>query len=89
MARIKTYAEDSIISDKDIVIGSDFENEGNTKNYTFKSIINFLQGKLTSTVKLTNAQRIASTPSIGDVVYCTDTTEGLYVFKSTGWVMLL
>ena len=40
--------------------------------------------------RMTNAQRIAiATPAIGLCVYCTDTTEGLYVNKSTGWVMLL
>jgi len=40
--------------------------------------------------RMTNAQRIAiSSPSIGLCVYCTDTTEGLYVYKSTGWAILL
>ena len=36
--------------------------------------------------KMTNAQRIAIvTPPTGLMVYCTDATEGLYVYKSTGW----
>ena len=40
--------------------------------------------------RMTNAQRIAiSSPAVGLCVYCTDAVEGLYVNKSTGWVMLL
>ena len=40
--------------------------------------------------RMTNAQRVAiASPAIGLVVYCTDATEGLYVNKSTGWIMLL
>jgi len=40
--------------------------------------------------RMTNAQRIAiSSPAIGLCVYCTDTTEGLYIYKSTGWAILL
>jgi len=46
MARIKTYSEDSIISESDIVIGSDSQDSGSTKNYTFSNIIAFLQGKI-------------------------------------------
>jgi hypothetical protein len=39
--------------------------------------------------RMTNTQRLAIVlPAIGLMVYCTDTTEGLYVFKSTGWVFL-
>ena len=52
--------------------------------------------KLESTTKgflpprMTNAQRAAITsPAVGLMVYCTDTTEGVYVYKSTGWAMLL
>jgi len=40
--------------------------------------------------RMTNAQRIAITsPAIGLMVYCTDATEGVYVYKSTGWAMLV
>jgi len=40
--------------------------------------------------RMTNAQRIAiATPAVGLCVYCTDASEGLYVNKSTGWVLLL
>ena len=36
--------------------------------------------------RMTNTERTSiSNPAIGLIVYCTDTTEGLYVYKSTGW----
>lgn len=38
--------------------------------------------------KMTNTQRTAiASPAVGLMVYCTDTTEGLYVFTSAGWKM--
>jgi hypothetical protein len=40
--------------------------------------------------RMTNAQRSAiSSPAVGLVVYCTDTVEGLYVYKSTGWTLVI
>ena len=52
--------------------------------------------QVTSTTKgflpprMTNAQRTAiSSPAIGLIVYCTDTTEGLYINKSTGWTFII
>lgn len=51
--------------------------------------------KLESTTKgflpprMTNAQRVAiASPAIGLMVYCTDTVEGIYVYKSTGWTFI-
>jgi hypothetical protein len=39
--------------------------------------------------RMTNAQRLLiSSPSVGLMVYCTDTTEGVYVNKSTGWTFI-
>jgi hypothetical protein len=39
--------------------------------------------------RMTNAQRTAIvSSSIGLMVYCTDATEGLYVYKSTGWTFI-
>jgi hypothetical protein len=39
---------------------------------------------------MTNAQRTAiSSPEVGLIVYCTDATEGLYVYKSTGWTFII
>ena len=52
--------------------------------------------ELESTVKgflpprMTNAQRAAiASPAVGLIVYCTDSTEGLYVYKSTGWTFMV
>jgi hypothetical protein len=40
--------------------------------------------------RMTNAQRIAiSTPAVGLIVYCTDSVEGLYINKSTGWTFII
>jgi hypothetical protein len=40
--------------------------------------------------RMTNAQRTAiSSPAVGLMVYCTDTVEGLYVYKSTGWTFVI
>lgn len=39
--------------------------------------------------RMTNAQRTSiSSPAVGLMVYCTDATEGLYVYKSTGWTFI-
>jgi hypothetical protein len=38
--------------------------------------------------RMTAAQRTAiGTPAIGLMVYQTDGTEGLYIFRSTGWTL--
>jgi hypothetical protein len=37
---------------------------------------------------ITQAQRLALTPYIGMAVYQTNLTEGLYVYKSTGWTFI-
>jgi hypothetical protein len=40
--------------------------------------------------RMTNAQRTAiATPAVGLMVYCTDATEGLYIYKSTGWTFVI
>jgi hypothetical protein len=42
--------------------------------------------------RMTNAQRTSiagGTPPVGLIVYCTDATEGLYIYKSTGWVQII
>ena len=38
---------------------------------------------------LNQSQRLASNPSVGLLVYQTDATEGLYVYKSTGWTFVI
>jgi hypothetical protein len=54
------------------------------------------QLELTSTTRgflpprMTNTQRTAITsPAIGLIVYCTDAVEGLYIYKSTGWTLIM
>jgi hypothetical protein len=39
--------------------------------------------------RMTNANRTGITGVVGLIVYQTDGTEGLYLYKSTGWVLLL
>jgi hypothetical protein len=40
--------------------------------------------------RMTNAQRLLiASPAIGLEVYCTDVVEGLYIYKSTGWVFVI
>ena len=40
--------------------------------------------------RMTNAQRLLiATPAAGLMVYCTDVVEGLYIYKSTGWVFVI
>jgi hypothetical protein len=40
--------------------------------------------------RMTNAQRSnISSPAVGLMVYCTDAVEGLYVYKSTGWTLVI
>jgi hypothetical protein len=40
--------------------------------------------------RMTNAQRTAIvSPAVGLIVYCTDVTEGLWVYKSTGWTFIV
>ena len=40
--------------------------------------------------RMTNAQRLAiASPAVGLIVYCTDSVEGLYINKSTGWTFII
>lgn len=40
--------------------------------------------------RMTNAQRTAITsPAVGLIVYCTDATIGLYIYKATGWTFIV
>ena len=40
--------------------------------------------------RMTNVQRTnILSPAIGLMVYCTDATEGLYIYKSTGWTFII
>jgi hypothetical protein len=40
--------------------------------------------------RMTNAQRTAiASPAVGLIVYCTDVTEGLWIYKSSGWTFIV
>jgi hypothetical protein len=40
--------------------------------------------------RMTNTQRTnIVSPAIGLMVYCTDSIEGLYIYKSTGWTFII
>jgi hypothetical protein len=40
--------------------------------------------------RMTNAQRTAIvSPAVGLIVYCTDVTEGLWIYKSLGWTFIV
>lgn len=57
MARIKTYEIDNVVSGNDIVIGSDFDNNDRTKNYTVDRLKEYINAGLTpiegGTLKIT------------------------------------
>lgn len=46
MVKIKTYKIDNIISDKDIVIGSDGDNLSKTKNYNVSDLRQYVLSNL-------------------------------------------
>jgi len=69
-----------------------------TSNVLINTITDVASSQLTveSTTKgflpprMTNAQRTSITsPAVGLMVYCTDATEGLYIYKSTGWTFIV
>jgi hypothetical protein len=40
--------------------------------------------------RMTNAHRTAiASPAVGLIVYCTDATEGLWIYKSSGWTFIV
>jgi hypothetical protein len=40
--------------------------------------------------RMLNSERTAiASPAVGLIVYCTDAVEGLYIYKSTGWTLVI
>ena len=68
---------------------SDYEDSPTTVNGSvFLQLNSTTRGFLPP--RMTNAQRTAiATPAVGLIVYCTDATEGLYIYKSTGWTFII
>lgn len=64
-------------------------NDGKGSNYNWQLRMLQVASKCCTPV-VTEDERLAIVnPPIGKLVYQTDGTEGLWVFKSTGWVRLL
>jgi len=63
------------------------DKSGNGSNFNWQ--LRMLQmTKQCCTPVMTEAERLAVVPTIGKTYYQTDGTEGLYLYKSTGWVFL-
>jgi hypothetical protein len=72
------------------------QNNGSIGIGTTAAIVSSAKVQIDSTTqgflppRMTNAQRTAiASPAVGLMVYCTDAVEGLYVYKSTGWVFVI
>jgi hypothetical protein len=72
------------------------QNNGSIGIGTTAAIVSSAKVQIDSTTqgflppRMTNAQRLLiSTPAVGLMVYCTDVVEGLYIYKSTGWVFVI
>lgn len=69
---------------RDSIFGSDAANNASAQVEIVSTTKGFLPPRMT------NAQRAAiASPAVGLIVYCTDSTEGLYVYKSTGWTFMV
>ena len=96
---LATYGATSDFTFYNVATSSDsFFIKGSTNNVIIGSTTDVASAifNVTSTTKgflpprMTNAQRTAiSSPAVGLIVYCTDTVEGLYVYKSGGWTFVI
>jgi hypothetical protein len=46
-------------------------------------------GSFTGLTQVTESTRTGLTPTIGYMVYQTDGSEGVYVYKGSGWVQMI
>lgn len=86
MGNINNYATDTALVGTEKLLMSDTPAGGETKNTTVTAVNTFAW--TTGAPKVTQAQRLALVATVGQVVYQTDATEGLYQYKSTGWSAL-
>jgi hypothetical protein len=67
--------------------GTRIESDTNTTSTAVLELSSTTQGFLLP--RMTTAQRTSiSSPAIGLIVYQTDATEGLYIYKSSGWTFI-
>lgn len=76
MTKISEYPDDSAISVEDKLIGTDAENDLETKNFTFADVISFLQLNLL----------IMNTPSFTGIQEFTDNADAISEGLTTGKV---
>lgn len=86
MGNINNYATDSALVGTEKLLMSDTPAGGATKNTTVDAVADFAW--TAGAPQYTQAQRLALVATVGQVVYQTDATEGLYLYKSTGWIAL-
>tara|TARA_B100001287_G_scaffold272931_1_gene275487 strand:+ start:2035 stop:4314 length:2280 start_codon:yes stop_codon:yes gene_type:complete len=91
MARISTYALDTVVSGSDILFGSDAQNSNETRNYTISAIASFIDqqaGGLTDTNFYLDG--VTTNPSTGVVTFSVNgannptLTLGTAAFSATG-----
>lgn len=86
MGNINNYATDTALVGTEKLLMSDTSAAGATKNTTVDAVADFTW--TSGAPQVTQAQRLALVPTLGQVVYQTDATEGLYQYKSSGWAAL-
>lgn len=66
MARISTYPQDTNITINDKLIGTDYEDDSITKNFTIGSVANFLLSQIEATLVLSGQSTVNQVPSALD-----------------------
>ena len=86
MGNINNYTTDTALVGTEKLLMSDTPAGGATKNTTVDAVSDYTW--TSGAPQVTEAQRLALVATLGQVVYQTDATEGLYQYKSTGWAAL-
>jgi hypothetical protein len=86
--KVQEYTQNDLITDSYINKGSLYIGATSGDTSAKVQIDSTTQGFLPP--RMTNAERTAITsPAVGFMVYCTDATEGLYIYKSGGWTFII